>query len=480
MVDEGIFDLEAVFEVYSGRGSAPHRPDLLLKLMLYEHCRGRTKPTQWHEDLQSDTKVQWLVFGIQVSLRALYRFRDRVGPLLEDWNKQVLQQAVNEGLVDGRQASIDGTTVAANASRRKLGNMQQVENRLAQLEQAMSSTMETSVDVNSADLVEPMPLPGWMAKTETGKREQQARYSRAKAKLAQMHAENEKRRSDKRKPVEKIVISLTDPESVFGLDKEKVYRPLYNVQTVSDLATDFVLAYGVFAQHADSGTLQPMMNEIRESDIHVEALLADAGYPVGEDLQYCESLGITLYAPWQENRFTAKKTKQPPEADPPLVKDDFQWDGDRQVYVCPEGKELSFAKKKTRQRANGDTIQFEVYQASPSDCTACLLQPRCAKVPNKGRTVRRDPQQEEIDRLKARMETNEAKLLYKKRGQTIERVFADFKEHRNLRRFRGRGLSRARTQMGLTVLGHNLRIIAKLREIKKQESEQAHAHINAA
>ena len=90
--------------------------------------------------------------------------------------------------------------------------------------------------------------------------------------------------------------------------------------------------------------------------------------------------------------------------------------------------------------------------------------------PNNGRTVRRDPYQPEIDRLKTRMQTDEAKSLYKQRGQTIERVFADFKEHRNLRRFRGRGLSRARTQMGLTVLGHNLRILAKLREQKKREA----------
>ena len=87
--------------------------------------------------------------------------------------------------------------------------------------------------------------------------------------------------------------------------------------------------------------------------------------------------------------------------------------------------------------------------------------------------MRRDPYQEEIDRLKSRMQTPAAKSLHKQRGQTIERVFAAFKEHRNLRRFRGRGLSRARTQLGLTVLGHNLRTLAKLRENKKRESDDA-------
>ncbi len=306
-----------------------------------------------------------------------------------------------------------------------------------------------------------------MAKTDRGKFEQYARYQQAKEKLSERHAENELRRSDKRKPTERIVVSLTDPESVFGLDKEKVYRPLYNVQTVSDLATDFVLSYEVFAQHSDSGTLQVSMSKIHQSGIHVEDLLADAGYPVGEDLAFCEASGMTLYAPWQENSSTAKKKQS---TEPRVEKDDFQWDDAREVYICPEGKELSFSHKNSRQRASGETIPFDIYQASPSDCTTCRLQASCTTVPNKGRTVRRDPYQAEIDRLKTRMQTEDAKLLYKQRGQTIERVFADFKEHRNMRRFRGRGLSRARAQTGLTVLGHNLRIFANLRANKKREA----------
>lgn len=470
-VDDRLFDVDTVFGVYSGSGSAALPPDLLLKLVLYEHCLGRTKPIQWHRDLKSNIKVQWLTFGIKAGLTTLYRFRDRVGSLLQDWHRQVLKLAVMEDLVDGRQASIDGTTVAANASRRKLGNMSQVEQRLQRLEQAMSPLTESSSqDAASQESADSPAEPGWMAKTDTGKLQQQTRYLKAQERLSELHAENEKRRSDKRKPAEKIVVSLTDPESVFGLDKDKVFRPLYNVQTVSDLATDFVLGYEVFAQHSDSGTLQPLMNKIHENGIHVEDLLADAGYPVGEDLRFCESSDITLYAPWQENSSTAKKKQS---TEPHLDKDEFQWDELREVYLCPAGKKLAYSHPKTRQRANGEKIRFDVYQASPLDCNVCLLQARCTTAPQKGRSVRRDPYQEEIDRLKTRMQTEEAKSLYKHRGQTIERVFADFKEHRNLRRFRGRGLSRARTQVGLTVLGHNLRTLAKLRERKKQESNDA-------
>jgi hypothetical protein len=54
------------------------------------------------------------------------------------------------------------------------------------------------------------------------------------------------------------------------------------------------------------------------------------------------------------------------------------------------------------------------------------------------------------------METDEAKSVYRLRGQTIEIVFADVKEHRGLRRFSGRGLARVRTEYALEVLLHNL------------------------
>ena len=54
------------------------------------------------------------------------------------------------------------------------------------------------------------------------------------------------------------------------------------------------------------------------------------------------------------------------------------------------------------------------------------------------------------------METPEAKSLYHSCRQTVELRYADMKEHRNLRRFTGRGLRRAKAQIGATVLAHNL------------------------
>jgi hypothetical protein len=50
----------------------------------------------------------------------------------------------------------------------------------------------------------------------------------------------------------------------------------------------------------------------------------------------------------------------------------------------------------------------------------------------------------------------EAQARYRQRKQPVELANADCKEHRPLRRFRGRGLERARCQVGLVVRAHNL------------------------
>ncbi len=57
---------------------------------------------------------------------------------------------------------------------------------------------------------------------------------------------------------------------------------------------------------------------------------------------------------------------------------------------------------------------------------------------------------------KTRMQTDEAKEIYKRRAATIETINGDLKEHRGLTRFRVRGLDRVRSVLLFSVLTYNL------------------------
>lgn len=70
------------------------------------------------------------------------------------------------------------------------------------------------------------------------------------------------------------------------------------------------------------------------------------------------------------------------------------------------------------------------------------------------------------------MATAEAQALYKQRKQTVELANADLKVHRGLRRFSGRGLRRAATEIGLAVLRQD---VVALTQLRRKQSEVAAA-----
>ncbi len=78
------------------------------------------------------------------------------------------------------------------------------------------------------------------------------------------------------------------------------------------------------------------------------------------------------------------------------------------------------------------------------------------------------------------METPETKAIYRKRCRTVELRFADTKEHRDLRRFSGRGLERVGIEAGLYVLAHNLLAVRAIRQRKAAEGPDGTPCENAA
>ena len=431
----GRLDLAALLASYGPTGSPAHRPDAMLAVVLYELRAGRHSPAQWYRDARELEPVRWLLRGAEPSRSCWYAFRDRVADYLDDWLRQVLAQAQQQGMTPARRGALDGTTVAANAARRRLANEATLERRASALEQVEHGTA-------------PTPRPGWIAPTACGRRRQQRQLQKARQCMAQRQASNRGKRASKRRPPEKIVLSIVDPEAAVSYDKEGVYRPLYNVQILDDLDSPLVLAYDVFAQPNDAGLLGPMVQRARQALGHgLDTLLADTAYAGGADVAVAERAGVRLYAPLPaEPQMPAKQ----------LPKSAFTWLPEAQTYQCPHGQRLVAAGTARQKRSGSDTVLLHQYRCPPEHCRGCPLQAACTPSPEKGRTISRSEHEEVLDALRQRMADADAKPLYRLRAQTVELVNADWKGHRNLRRFSGRGRKRARCQVGLLVLAHNL------------------------
>ena len=155
---------------------------------------------------------------------------------------------------------------------------------------------------------------------------------------------------------------------------------------------------------------------------------------------------MQLYAPYQENDRTEQRRAQQPQRQIP--KSEFVWQAQEQVYVCPQGHRLTRISQETGERAEGRTVEVRTYRCPKEHCQQCPLARQCTSSA-KGRTIKRNEHEDLIVAHQAKMQTPEAKAIYRKRGQTVELRFADAKAHRGLRRFSGRGLERVRIEVGL-------------------------------
>lgn len=443
-----MLDLDPLLDSYLGVGEKALRPDLLLAMVLYEMHSRRPSPAQWTRDVRESEPVRWLLFGLEPSRARLYAFRDRLAPFWDDWNSQVLQQALTVEMTLAERASLDSSSVAANASRRKLLNEERLQQRQQVIDEHLRATQSG----------EPVAeTPGWLAKTEAGLHEQKHRYAHAAEIMCERQKANAERRSCKRKPADKVLVSPSDPDAALARDKENVYRPLYTVQLLRDVDSPLIFAYAVVAQNNDNGVLESMIERMTDNvGVKPSAVLVDAGYVSMRHLECCSQAGIRLYGPCQENDYSTpndKKAQSNQHTEVP--KSAFTWLAEEQTYRCPEGHRLEFAKKQTQQRVD-HTIVLSLYVCPSEHCQACSRQSACMRTPEKGRSVSRMENEELLDELRQRMETFEAQTLYKQRSRTVELNFADLKEHRGLRRFHCRGLARVTAEVGCLVLMHNL------------------------
>jgi len=227
---------------------------------------------------------------------------------------------------------------------------------------------------------------------------------------------------------------------------------------LADLDSPLIMAYGVFAQQSDVGLLGPMLALGRQQLGHgLDLVLVDTTYASGRDLAAAKREGVTVYAPVPGDSVANPKQ---------IPKREFTWLAEEQTYVCPQGHRLLFEESWQEKRAGG-SIKVWRYRCPPAHCQGCPLQARCTTTPASGRAVTRQEHEELIEALRARMATLEGKTLYRLRSQKVELPNADFKEHRKLRRFSGRGLKRVRCEVGLIVLVHNLLFV--LAEKKKSQ-----------
>jgi hypothetical protein len=136
-------------------------------------------------------------------------------------------------------------------------------------------------------------------------------------------------------------------------------------------------------------------------------------------------------------------------------REDFTFDKEQNVYICPAGKTLT-----TTGRLVNDGETTLLYFASVLDCRSCLLKAQCCpKAPL--RRIPRSLYEEARDVARALAKTRAFEQSRRDRKK-VEMLFAHLKRILRLGRLRLRGPSGAQFEFTLAAIAQNLRRLAKL------------------
>lgn len=132
---------------------------------------------------------------------------------------------------------------------------------------------------------------------------------------------------------------------------------------------------------------------------------------------------------------------------------DFDYDAERNVYVCPNSKVLQ-----TNGRLRDDGMY--AYYSRVSDCKNCPFKPRCcAKTPERKITRHQYEAARDVARAVAKTTAYEQTRRDRKK---VEMLFAHLKRILRLGRLRLRGPAGAQFEFTLAAIAQNLRRLAKL------------------
>ncbi len=418
-------------------------------MVIYQILLGNHSPATWYKEAKRNTDMTWLGRGYKPSRTVWYDFRDRAGKFIDQLHQQVVDIAIEQRHLDPSIGALDGSSVAACASRHRMVNLATLNKRKAILQGAI----DASVDPERT-------LPKWVPPSEVGRADLLARIEHAGEVLAARHQQNDARPSGKRKDPNKIVVSLSDPDAPLGLDKRKTYRPLYTIQNVVDPSSYLIISYTCTASATDAGMLPVMIDQTQKiTRGSLKRMLADGGYCSILDIQDCTDRGIELIAPVSASG-TSRQNKSR-EGLPQIPREQFTYDAQANHYTCPAGEILKYKDREKKQRGGDRFLYQSRFQGDTETCNACVLSGQCLSGKG-GRMIKRTEGEELLEAQRAKMLEERSKEFYALRGQSVELIFGDAKGNRRHDRFHGRGLKRAETETGLLTLARNLHRLDRL------------------
>ena len=436
-------DWRIMESTYYDRGTPAYPPKVMTKVLVFAYSKGIRSSRKIEELLESDVRYMWLAGGLKPDFHTIARFRkdkfDSLGRLFAD----SVRLCKSLGMVNLNIAAFDGTKVSASASKRSLYDQKRLDKELEAVREILRQADEAD-EREDAELGE-----------HNGR--EIPEHLRDVKKRKSMLAELKKKLDESNSKL----ISSSDTDCRLMKTRDG-FKPAFNVQAAVDSEHQVVLGMKVTHSENDHGQLSGMLAEVKKNcGMSAVMALADTGYCDEPTLVALEEMG-------QDALIALGKH-------PPGAKDNdlfagkcFLADDERDVLMCPAGRELSFSCE--CQCGSG---RYRIYSAH--GCGSCSFRNQCVKSGRGSRRVSISCNERARHRMKDKISRPGCKVLYDLRSQIVEPVFGQIKHNRGFRKLLLRGLNGASAEMSLVFLVHNL-----LKCLKKAVSTAFWAAINNA
>lgn len=424
IIDKAIdwtFIYNLVEDKYSSVNGRPSMdPVMLIKLPFIQYLYGIKSMRQTVKEIEVNVAYRWFL-GLEMMDKVPHfstfgknytrRFKDT--DLFEQIFSRILAECYKFKLVDPTEVFVDATHVKARANNKKM------QKRIA-TEEALFYEEMLKKEINRDREIH-------------GKK-----------------ALKEKDDNDKTPPSaggtepKTIKCSTSDPESGWFHkgDHKQVFA--YAVETACD-KYGWILGYTVSPGNLhDSRTFKGLYDKIKH--IGIKTLIADSGYRSPAIAKLLLDDGIKPLFPY----------KRPMTKTGFFKKYEYVYDEYYDCYICPNDKILRYST------TNRDG--YREYKSCGATCSTCDDIGKCTESRDHVKVVTRhvwEPYMESCEDIRHTLGMSD---LYKRRKETIERLFGTAKENHCFRYTQMFGKSRMEMKVGLTFACMNLKKLARMKQ----------------
>lgn len=349
----GELDLRAIANQYSGRGSKPYPPHMMVTLLFYGYSTGVFSSRKLEQATHDSLAFRFICANSHPDHSSIATFRKDFAKELKACFMQILLIAGTAGALKLGTISLDGTKVKASASKHRALSWEYANKLEAQLEEEVEELMRMAEAADTTPLPDGLDIPSELERRETrlavlarAKQEierrakerherEQAEYDEKMAKRAAKRAQTGRNPGGKppqppgpqAEPAGRDQVNLTDEESRI-MPSKGGFAQAYNAQLGVDVDSYLVVENHVTQACNDKRQVEPALAQLEALPDELgkmDNLLADSGYCSEHNVERCREKGITPYFaqgrqshnPPLAARFAADP--EPPSQDAPAI-----------------------------------------------------------------------------------------------------------------------------------------------------------------